>query len=600
MSDNAAPGSTVASGSSADRGHLDPVLSADEIERFAGFGRRRTVHRGEILIEAGAQSTSVYVILRGRVQIVRVSGDEETTIRIAGPGEFTGEAYTLSGRPSIFRARALEDGDVIELAHHQLLNIVRTDVEIGEIVLRAFLLRRLKLIREGLGDTVLIGSTNCANTLRIREFLSRNEHPYLFVDPDQDPSVNELLNQFDVRVADLPVVMCQDERMLRNPSNREVADCLGFNDLIDQETLRDVIIVGAGPAGLAAAVVGASEGLDVLMIEANYPGGQAGGSSRIENYLGFPVGISGQELAGRALSQAEKFGAELLVATRVVGLDRTKTGYAVELDDGHRLPAHTVVIATGAEYRKPAVKNLAAYEGAGVYYAATAIEAQLCAGEEVVVVGGGNSAGQAAVFLAKTASRVHMLIRSDGLKQTMSGYLIRRIEAHPRIVLRTRTELIDLEGSDRLQRVSWRSPDVVECHEVGHVFIMTGATPSTQWVDGTVALDSNGFIKTGTDLTPEALAAAGWPLSRPPYALETTLPGVFAVGDARFSTVKRVASAVGEGSIAVTFIHRIREAQANEGGRLRTRSVKRAASRSAPRRARRAGKDRAANVDADS
>ena len=596
MFDHDTPGPTGPTPSS-DREPLDPILNADEIARFADFGRRRTVHRGEILIEAGAQCTSVYIILCGRIEIVRATGAEETTIRIAGPGEFTGEAYTLSGRPSVFRARVLEEGEVIELDHRQILKVVRTDVEIGEIVLRAFLLRRLKLIREGLGDTVVIGAANCASTLRIREFLSRNEHPYQFIEPDRDQSVNELLNQFDVAVADLPVVLCPGERILRNPSNQQVADCLGFNDLIDQEALRDMIVVGAGPAGLAAAVVGASEGLDVLVIEAKYPGGQAGGSSKIENYLGFPVGISGQELAGRALSQAEKFGAQFLVARSAVGLHRTTTGYAVQLDDGHRLPARTVVIATGAEYRKPAVSNLAAYEGAGVYYAATAIEAQLCAGEEVVVVGGGNSAGQAAVFLARTASRVHMLIRSDALKHTMSGYLIRRIEENPRIVLRTHSELVDLEGSDRLQRVSWRSRKGFESHDVRHVFIMTGATPSTRWVQGIVALDDKGFIKTGTDLAPDALAAAGWTLPRQPYAMETTLPGVFAVGDVRFSTVKRVASAVGEGSIAVTFVHRIREAEANEGGPVRSPGRRRAGSGEEPLRRRRGRKDRAMKAD---
>jgi thioredoxin reductase (NADPH) len=539
-------------------------LSAEQIARIAELGREHAVHRGEILVEAGAQRVAFFVIVSGCVQIVRVSGEVETTIRMHGPGEFTGEAHMLSGRRSLFRARAVEDGEVIELDHDQILTVVQTDAEIGEILLQAFLLRRLMLIEQGLGDAVLVGTLNCANTLRIREFLTRNEHPYLFVDLDRDEGVQELLDQFHVTAENLPVVMCRGERVLRNPSNQQIADCLGFNDLIDQEALRDVVVVGAGPAGLAAAVLGASEGLDVLVVEANSPGGQAGSSSRIENYLGFPVGISGQELTGRAYSQAEKFGAQLLVARGATRLTRTPPGYTVEIDGGRRVPARAVVIATGAEYRRPAVESLAMYEGAGVYYAATAIEAQLCAGEEVVVVGGGNSAGQAAVFLAQTARLVHMLVRSNGLKETMSSYLIRRIEENPRIALRVRTELVGLEGAGRLQRVRWRSDGAVESHEVAHAFIMTGATPSTRWLDGRVTLDASGFIKTGPDLTPDELAAAHWPLARPPYLLETSLPGVFAVGDVRSGNVKRVASAVGEGSIAVAFIHRIREEQNDE------------------------------------
>ncbi len=347
--------------------------------------------------------------------------------------------------------------------------------------------------------------------------------------------------------------------MLRNPSNRQIADCLGFNDAIDRTHVRDVVIVGAGPAGLAAAVYGASEGLDVLVLESNLPGGQAGSSSRIENYLGFPTGISGLDLTGRAYAQAQKFGAQVMVAKGAAKLACARPLYAVHLEDGGRIDARALIIASGAEYRKPALANVSQFEGAGVYYAASRMESQLCVGEEVVIVGGGNSAGQAAVFLAEAAKHVHLLVRKDGLAETMSRYLVRRIEEHPAITLRTRTELVALDGDRHLDRVQWRDSrtGVVETHDVRHVFMMTGAVPNTGWLDGCVALDGRGFIKTGPDLSPEELTTAGWPLARPPYLLETNRPGVFAVGDVRGGNIKRVASAVGEGSIAMAFVHQV-------------------------------------------
>jgi thioredoxin reductase (NADPH) len=320
-----------------------------------------------------------------------------------------------------------------------------------------------------------------------------------------------------------------------------------------------VVIVGAGPSGLAAAVYGASEGLDVLVLESDSPGGQAASSSKIENYLGFPTGISGQELAGRAYTQAQKFGAQIMIAKGAKQLACDRRPYTIEIDNGPKVPARTIIIATGAEYRRLSVENLSQYECSGVYYGATFVESQLCRDEEVVVVGGGNSAGQAAVFLAQTSKRVHMLVRSSGLAESMSRYLIRRIEQHPAIDLRTETEIIALEGSDHLERVRWRNIQTgsTETHEIRHVFVMTGAIPSTDWLNGCVALDAKGFIKTGQDLTKEELTAAHWPLSRNPYLFETSLPGVFAVGDVRGGNVKRVASAVGEGSVAVSFVHQV-------------------------------------------
>jgi thioredoxin reductase (NADPH) len=346
--------------------------------------------------------------------------------------------------------------------------------------------------------------------------------------------------------------------VLRNPSNQQIADCLGFNDAIDRTHVRDLVIVGAGPAGLAAAVYAASEGLDVLVLESNLPGGQAGSSSRIENYLGFPAGISGLDLTARAYAQAQKFGAQVMVAKAASKLACGRPLYSVHLEDGGRIDARALIIASGAQYRKPAIDNVSRFEGAGVYYAASRMESQLCAGNEVVVVGGGNSAGQAAVFLADKSSHVHVLVRQDGLADTMSRYLVRRIEEHPAITLRTRTELVALDGDRHLERVQWRDRrGAVETHDIRHVFMMTGAVPNTSWLDGCVALDGRGFIKTGPDLSPEDLVTAGWPLTRSPYLLETNRPGVFAVGDVRGGNVKRVASAVGEGSIAVAFVHQV-------------------------------------------
>jgi thioredoxin reductase (NADPH) len=387
----------------------------------------------------------------------------------------------------------------------------------------------------------------------------RNGHPYSYIDLERDPDVQNLLDGFQVSASEIPVLICRGQVVLRNPTNQEIADCLGFNESIDQTHVRDLVIIGAGPSGLAAAVYGASEGLDVMVLETSSPGGQAGSSSRIENYLGFPTGISGQDLAGRAYVQAQKFGADILVAkaTRLI-CDRKP--YIVELENGARIATRTIVIANGAQYRKLPLENLTRFEGAGVYYGATFVEAQLCGGEEVIVVGGGNSAGQAAVFLAQTAKRVHMLVRSAGLAATMSRYLIRRIEESPTIIFRPQTEIVALEGGgNHLDSVYWRNSQTgqTEKHEISHVFIMTGADPNTSWLDDCLALDDRGFIKTGLDLSPENLSAARWPPTRQPYLLETNLLGVFAVGDVRGGSIKRVASAVGEGSIAISFVHKV-------------------------------------------
>jgi thioredoxin reductase (NADPH) len=537
--------------------HVFPTLTPEQIARIAPHGRQRETRAGEVLVHAGDRVVPFFVVTAGQVEVVRLSGGAETTVVIHMPGQFSGEANMISGRPALFQARVREPGAVIELNHEQLLALVQTDAELSELLMRAFILRRLELVASDLGDVVLIGSMHSPGTLRIKEFLTRNSHPYTYIDLDRDPDVQTLLDRFHVAVADVPVLICRGSTVLRNPSNQEIAGCLGFNNAIDQTHVRDVVIVGAGPSGLAAAVYGASEGLDVLVLEANAPGGQAGSSSRIENYLGFPTGISGQELAGRAYTQAQKFGAQIMIAKGATQIACDRKPYAVQIDDGPRVSARAVIIATGAEYRRPSLDRLTHFEGAGVYYGATFVEARLCEGDEVAVVGGGNSAGQAAVFLAQTTRRVHVLVRSDGLADTMSRYLVRRIEENPTIVLHTRTEITALEGNGSLERVRWRdsASGRVETHDIKHLFIMAGAVPNTGWLNRCVALDAKGFIKTGPDLTPDDLAHAKWPLSRAPHLLETSLPGVFAVGDVRAGNIKRVASAVGEGSIAVSFVH---------------------------------------------
>jgi thioredoxin reductase (NADPH) len=552
-----APGAIVSLTPRVDQ--LFPTLTAAQLERIAVHGRTRTVSEGEVLLRSGEPTTRLFVVRSGRVDVVRTMAAAEEVVTSFGPGMFTGEASLLSGRRGVADIRAATAGEVIEVERDQLLTLIQTDSELSEILMRAFILRRVELIARGVGDVVILGSPHCQGTLRVKEFLTRNGHPYQTIDLERDPSAQELLDRFQVRHADIPVVICRCEVVLRNPTNQQIADCLGFNEAIDPTHVRDVVVIGAGPAGLAAAVYAASEGLDVLVVESTAPGGQAGASSRIENYLGFPMGISGQELAGRAFTQAQKFGAEIMIARDAKRLACERKPYALEVGSEQRLPARAVVIATGAEYRKLPIADVARFEGAGVYYAATFMESQLCEGEEVIVVGAGNSAGQAAVFLAQTTRRVHLLVRSGKLADTMSRYLIRRIEDHPAIERHFHTEIVALEGNGRLERVSWRDKQTsrVEQRPIRHVFTMTGAVPSTAWLAGCVALDDKGFIKTGRDLSPEDLAAARWPLARQPYLLETSLPGVFAVGDVRSGSVKRAASAVGEGSIAISAVHQV-------------------------------------------
>jgi thioredoxin reductase (NADPH) len=534
-----------------------PILTPAQIARIRPGSRLRRVEKGEILFEPGDTSVPFFVMLSGAMEIVQPDYTGERPVVKHVAGNFTGEMTMISGRRSLVRGRVTEGGEFLELSADGLRSLVARDAELSELFMRAFILRRLALISHGLGDIILMGSRHSAKTLRLREFLNRNEHPYTFMDLDTDKTSQELLDRFAVKLEEIPVVICGAGRVLRNPTIQGLAEGLGLNSTIDEQQVRDLIIVGAGPAGLAAAVYAGSEGLDVVVIEAVSPGGQAASSSKIENYLGFPTGIAGQELAARAFAQVEKFGVKTMVAHGVVRLECAKSPYKLVLDNGNSLTTRSVVIATGAQYNKPKIENLERFEGQGIYYGATYMESQLCEREEIIVIGGGNSAGQAAVFLSQTASKVHMLVRSGGLSDTMSRYLIQRIEENPAIELHYRTELTALEGDGHLERVTWtdRASGETSSREIRHVFVMAGAAPRTEWLRGCVALDDKGFILTGRDLD-NASGGAAWTLGRAPQMLETSLPGTFAVGDVRAGNIKRVASAVGEGAIAVHLVHR--------------------------------------------
>jgi thioredoxin reductase (NADPH) len=548
-----------------------PKLTAEQIARLTPHGRRVPTTAGQVLSEAGDSHRDMHVVLSGSLEILRPGMQGEVPITVAGPGDFTGEMSTLRGLGGFTRVRVTEAGEILAVSESELRTVVQTDSEIMEIFMRAFILRRMGLIAaEDGGDVILVGSKLSPGTLRLVQFLTRNTYPFLLKDIDTDQDAKACLERFNLTSGDLPVVVCRGQVVLKNPSNAEVAACLDMNPQIDTARIRDVVIIGAGPAGLAAAVYAASEGLDVLVIETVAPGGQAGSSSKIENYLGFPTGISGLALAGRALVQAQKFGAEVAIATSALRLSCDEMPFQIELSDGHEVRSRTVIVASGAEYRQLALDNLTDYLGVGVYYAATAVEKKLCGEDDVIVIGGGNSAGQAAVFLAHNGRRVHLVVRSNGLAASMSRYLIRRIEDSPDITLHTNTEITALAGKGRLEKVTWRKGrnGAPETHDIKHVFLMTGAMPNTGWLQGCVALDEKGFVRTGPDLhvalsnggdeaTGEGRAPDGWPLARPPLHLETTIPGIFAVGDVRCGSAKRVAAAVGEGSVCVQLIHRL-------------------------------------------
>jgi thioredoxin reductase (NADPH) len=541
------------------RAEAFPVLTPAQIERIRPHGTLRAVRAGEILFEAGERAMPCFVVLSGALNIVMTRLSGEHVFATHRPGNFSGDMVLISGTGSLARGRVAEPGEFLEVTIDSLRSLIAKDAELSDIFMRAFIQRRLTLIAEGLGNVIILGSRYSANTLRLREFLTRNGHPHTYIDLDSDTTAQELLDRFNLKIDEIPVVICSGKAMLRNPTTQQLAGCLGFAGTVHESRVRDVAIVGGGPAGLAAAVYAASEGLDTVVIEAGLPGGQAAASSKIENYLGFPTGVSGLELTRRGVVQAEKFGAQMMVGQRVVKLECDQRPYLLALENGDILQARSIIIAAGAQYKSPKVANLKEFEGNGIYYAATFMESQLCGSDEVVVIGGGNSAGQAAIFLAETARKVYMLVRGKTLSERMSRYLTQRIVTHPVIELHLETEIVSLEGESHLERVTWvdRSSGEKTTRDIRHVFVMAGASPHSNWLRGCVALDQQGFILTGRDLDPTlASAPREWPLARPPQMLETSLPAVFAVGDIRSGNVKRVASAVGEGAISIHLVHR--------------------------------------------
>lgn len=533
-----------------------PALAPEEVARIARFGSPRHFARGERLFTAGKPGPGMLLLLSGRVRISQRNGlGEIVPIIDTGPGQFMAEVGQLSGAPSLVDGDALEDGELLLVAPERLRALLVAEADLGERITRALILRRVALIEAGGSGPVLIGSADHPDVLRLQGFLERNGQPHHQMEAGSCPITCNLLEQYGAAQEEV-LVVCPDGAVLVNPSEEALARCIGMLDAREREDLFDVLVVGAGPAGLAAAVYAASEGLSVVVLDCRHYGGQAGASARIENYLGFPTGISGVALAGRAYVQAQKFGAELMIPARAVSLDCSDAGpegeLRLQLGDGRRLRSRTVVVASGARYRRPAVSRLAEFEGRGVWYWASAVEARLCARAEVALVGGGNSAGQAAVFLAEHAAKVHMLVRGPDLSASMSRYLIDRIAATPNIELLTHTELSSLQGErgSGLAGVGWRNrrSGAQSQHALRHLFLFVGAEPETRWLEGCgVAVDAQGFVLTG----PAEAASAYLPA-----ALEASVPGVFAVGDVRSGSVKRVGGAIGEGAAAVAQIHR--------------------------------------------
>ena len=525
-----------------------PKLTDEQIDRIAAFGGTADYPKGIELFRRGQRGADFFVVISGSVEITDpgTTGHEDM-IHVHAAGQFTGELDLFNNREILVSGRTGEDSRIVRVPREAFPRLIQAEPDIGEIIMRAFILRRVGLMRYAQGGVILIGASHSGDTLRIQRFLSRNGYPHRMLDTDLDPDAEGFLSCLQIAPEELPVVVLPGHSFLRNPATPALADALGLTESFDPDRVYDLTVVGAGPAGLAAAVYGASEGLDTLVIEPLAPGGQAGTSSKIENYLGFPTGISGQALAGRAQIQAQKFGARLAISRRAAGIMCDRSPYCVDLEDGQRIATRSIVIATGASYRKLGVPNYDRFEGQGIHYAATWIEGNLCTNEEVIVVGGGNSAGQAAVFLSQHARHVHILVRSDGLAATMSDYLIQRIEASPKITLHGRTEVTGLEGERFLERVTWTNRDTgeAETRPIGNIFVMIGAIPNTEWLGGCVPLDRGGFVVTGRDQQGMALAS--------PYATEK--PGIFAVGDVRSGSTKRVASGVGEGSVVVSAVH---------------------------------------------
>ena len=525
------------------------VLEHAEIERIRRFGTVRSYSAGQILAEAGKALEGLMVILSGTVDVVRhtPAGDGELIVA-HGPGSFLGELAQLSGRPSLVDAHAQGPVDALIIPSDRLRALLVGEAELGERIMRALILRRMGLLEAGVGGPIIVGRAENRDVLRLADFLRRNGHPHQKLDPEVDPEARAIIDRFHIDPGQLPIVLCPSGRFVHNPSETELARCLGLVGPIDPDRLFDVVVIGAGPAGLAAAVYGGSEGLSVLVLDCRAFGGQAGASARIENYLGFPTGISGIALMARAYNQAQKFGVEMAIPDEVTGLDADAKGnhFVLRLSNNESVSARSIVIASGARYRRLAIDGLEDYEGSSVHYWASPLESKLCAGQDVVLVGGGNSAGQAAVYLASQAAKVWLLVRGRNLKSGMSQYLIDRIRGLSNAEVLTQTNVTGLEGNDGiLEAVRWRSGTAGDVRRVvRHVFLFIGAEPNTDWLNGSgIAMDGKRFILTGSDIDADR------------RSLETSRKGIFAIGDVRSGSVKRVAAAVGEGAQVVSMLH---------------------------------------------
>ncbi len=533
-----------------------PILTPRQLEQLTARGHPRAVRAGEILFRQGDRGIAFFVVLEGAIEVVVLTTEGERQVTVHRVGQFTGDVDVLTGRSVVVTGRVLEDGRVLELDPEELRHAVDQVPNLAETLVKAFIMRRELLLGSGMVGVTIIGSRFSPESHRLRDFATRNLVPFKWLDLESDSQAEAILRQLKVPASATPIVLGREGQFHSKPSLEGFARCAGLTVSLNEEHVYDVIVVGAGPAGLAASVYAASEGLDVLATEALAAGGQAGTSSRIENYLGFPAGISGAELTRNALVQAQRFGARVTVPCRVRSLGLDGGDRIVTLMDGTRLRSRCVLVSSGVEYRRLDVPRFSDFEGAGIYYAATEMEARLCRGENVVVVGGGNSAGQAIVFLADEAKQVHVLLRGDDLGAKMSRYLVDRIEQLPNVTIHPGARVVGLEGNGHLGQVQARRGGELLQFDSSSLFLFIGASPNTDWLRGCVELDRHGFVMTGTALPTGTAQDERWKAAgRTPFMLETSLPGVFAAGDVRSGSVKRCASAVGEGSMAVMFMH---------------------------------------------
>lgn len=535
-----------------------PTLTEEQMALLASQADEIEFAPGKVLFHEGESDFSFFVIKSGAIRITENSTGEEKEVTVHYPGEFTGDIDMLTGQHSLVTAVVAEPTTVLRIDAEKLRDIIRSHSVLGDVILEAFLMRRTLLVESDFVGMRVIGSRWTRETFRIRDFLAGHHIPFTWLDLEREPGVDQLLYNLGIPPEETPIVLWSDHPPLRNPSNQELAEIVGLSTDVSEDELYDLVVIGAGPAGLAAAVYGASEGLKTVVLEKDAPGGQASWSSKIENYLGFPTGLSGAELAQRAVVQAEKFGVNLITPCSAVGLRTQGAIKLIDMENDEQIRTRTAVIATGAAYQRLSIENMERYEGSSVFYSATGVEAILCHDNAVAVVGGGNSAGQAAVFLSQYARAVHLFTRGESLAATMSRYLSRRIEETGNIELHPHTEVTELHGETELAKVTVRhnQSDITEEYDINLLFVFIGAKPHSEWLDQAVALDEKGFIKTGELVGEFPSKQRPYP-SRRPYLLETSIPGVFAVGDVRSTSVKRIASAVGEGSMAIQFVHQV-------------------------------------------